>query len=366
MRCNNNPFENSAGSRRGWPYYNMDRIVCENGTISGMFPNAHRAGTFAPSKGFSVANTVIDKAIYIAGPFSKKFSGQGFATGLTVRNVLLVVPSVLESSAMTTFTELSVVNNTPTDAEDALWRAQPVRFHNITAVHLRTTGQNNGNGSFDWYPTTGQSAWLDVMNFTLENCVRHVPNLANANNEGPFTTGTLSGLVPRWAGRRWNFGLITLTNLNVAPGGKFFVPYTDIPAQNSNGDVATQPTQTYWTLDNPSHNSHYITNGSSIVRDLGKTSGTRITASYGATGITFTNNSSTTFTGTWRVFIDRRAYLPPADTARATPTDVALSWMPASGSSAITTEDLGLFAVDDLLGRTRTVPRTRGAFEAVD
>jgi hypothetical protein len=244
----------------------------------------------------------------------------------------------------------------------------PRRYYNITYVLLSSSAQNDTR-TVRWYDHAGVTKYPA---FTFENNVLHVPNMSPPINAGPFTAATLAGFVPRYQGPNGAFAGFTsasLMGLNVPNNGTFTLPYSEIPTTTIDGRAATGPAnQAYWQ-SNPTHRWHYFAPGRNVAGNVSGTikyvaSGQIEVQSYGATGITFVNRTGTSMTGDWTAWIDRRNLHPGPDTSQATPTNLNVSWIPTTGSPAIPSEDLGLHAVDDFLGRIRTVPRTRGAFQA--
>lgn len=352
MRGMNNPFDDSTPTRRKWAYVSLDRVVGEAGSLSGFLPSAARAGTNNPGVGLMPANTVLDKILYVAGPKTVCFAGttaNGFATGVTMRNFAVVVPPA--TNAEKSFNGLLLLAdtpNSPSDPEDALIRAQPVRVFNGSVINLRTSAQNNGGSTFEWYPAALASGY----DITLENCVDHRPNLGlGAIDAGPFIASPLVGFTPRGGRRRWNFERFQKVLPEVPPGGTFIVPYAEIPDQDMGGNVTGRPGQTYWTVDHPDHNYHYIYDGPSGYLDVDSGD---LGVAYGASEITFTNLTGAAISaGTYRIFIDRRALLS-TDTTHATSASLNMSWIPAAGSSALNAYSTGLLAHADLLGNVRS------------
>jgi hypothetical protein len=356
----------SGGERIGWPTIIIERTAFEGGDSLIGFTGTNAGDPFV---GMAPPNALVDKVLGVGIFNTRTFTGDsqvGSGTGATWRNVTFVQPAVTcDLLDFYDFGELDLAANDQGNA-------QPVRFHNVTCVYLGTSAQIGNRTPRLFNPANAAKITGGV---TFENNVLHAPNITSPINAGPFTSGTLAGFTPRYAGFRDNFNRLALSTYgigSVANGATFDILYMLIATATRTGRAGVNipannaAWQTYWVTTNPSHNCHYVLNGFTAYVDNGRTTGARITASYLSDRIRFTNNTGITLTGSMLLFIDRRGLLPGPDAGTAIPSNLAVSWIPTSSSPAIPSEELGLFAVDDFLSRIRTVPRTQGAFEAAE
>lgn len=213
-----------------------------------------------------------------------------------------------------------------------------------------------------------ETAW--GANYVRENYVNHQPNArAPVTTFAPINTNpaaeAVPGVTPRTSGVRWNYQLIVLTSVSVAPGGTLTIPYSNIDSDNGAGDGDTTPTnQAYWQALPASDNQHAV----KVKSDEEPYYAVRghFSVSYAdPTNIVITNNSGNTWSGTVGVHLDRKSRLAtdiPALTQYASPSSVPMP-TPQTGSSAVGQADIGYVAYDDFLGRVRSMPKTAGAIE---
>jgi len=366
----NNGVLSDATTRYGWAYISYDRCAMEGGSqILGLSGNH---ATIATSTRHP-CNAVFDKLLLVGTPWTAKATGgDGWPGGSTLRNILFVVPDTDARPNYSTGEAFSF-STRPVDDNTRHSFSHPLRLYNCTAVMLRSTANNNGQGSIDLLG----AEWVSYSDRTDNNNGRHWPNLTTSVTDGPFTSATLAGFTPRYAGYNDNYRRFDITLTSVAPGGTFDVLYSEIPTTLWSGravpghPVTDAEFETYWTVDHPGDNFHWITGPTGTEVDGGRTSGDRITAAYLTDRIRFTNNTaSTTFNGTYRINIDRSSIHPGPDSATATPASLHVSWVPTTGSSLLDGYSTGLLAHTDITGAIRSGKKDpdntaeQGAFEA--
>jgi hypothetical protein len=371
--------------RKPYSFANYDRTVWEGG--AGSFGN----GINGPgSEGPTPVNAVVDKML-ILGTAENFEPAVALAPAITFRNAVIVMPGVARPAQNpgNRNAAISVTGYDSSGAAATFARANPVRIHNTSVIWLPTQAQNRQAVTLINVNT--------FPNATIENNVAHGPNIGQS--AGTFTTSTLAGVTPRYRGVNHAFINIQFNLTNLAPGQTWDVFYTNAARVAAGQPTApfitavtfdnrgptAPPSQAYWTA-NPTHTYHYIWRNTVAndplpvpptgnrgytgtdeptewFFDAGQTTGNRITAAYLADRIRFTNNTTTTLNGTYRMHIDIRGLHPGPDPAFATPSDLALVWRP-SGGAAISPDRTGLWAVDDALGTARSAPWARGAFAA--
>jgi hypothetical protein len=358
IRAHSGAFaEGDPRPRAGWQYITFDRVVGEGVGHNGFVDVGTREDA-----GSNPCNVMLDKILWIG----TERSGHRFLTGGdviaagTYRNIMGVIPP---SGEGTTFFSSGFASNH--GANEAYDLAHPRRIHNVTMVSVAT------NGNIGYIRPFMESPAISALpDLRLENNILHYPNQTldlSLRDNGPFTSGLLAGVTPRYPGRNDVQAMwvpTELTGVSIANNGTFNIRFLDMNSRNT--ERTNRPyaaaTQAYWTA-NPTHNFHYIRQGSTYHYVFN--GGLQI-VSVNTDSITFRNTTGGTLTGDWEIWIDRRGLHPGPQASTATPKDLPLSWIPTTGSPAIPSEDLGLHAVDDFFGRIRTVARTRGAFEATD
>lgn len=369
--------------RNPYGFHNYDRTVWEGGASP--FGN----GIDGPRNlGPVPVNAVVDKILAVSHAESFDNAILSISPGTTLRNALVIMPGVARPSHYNNGRNIAlrVVDYSTPDGVFA--NSQVSRVYNTTVAWLPTAAQNN-NVAVTFLSIGG------LTTVEAENNVFHGPNISQS--AGTFATSTLSGFTARYVGLNQAFINIQFNLTNLAPGGTWDVFYTNAARVaagqptapfitavtfDNRGPTAT-PSQSYWT-SNPTHNYHFIwrtvTNDPLPVPpttlrgysgsdtppdrffDAGQTSGNRITGAYLSDRIRFTNNTTTTLNGTYRMHIDIRGLHPGPNAAFATPSNLSLVWRPASGNPAVGGATTGRTAYDDLLTATRTGAKDDGAF----
>lgn len=312
----------------------MDRCVCEGGFHPLAFAGQNNNTVENPG------NTVIDKALLIGtAKTSKAFIVSEFG-GMTVRNVLGIMPNAQAYHGIAWRGGVVYEVNNPNAANIGT----PMAVYGSTFYSLRNTANDNGH---DWVTDWGASVFDDV---TVENNVLHAPGLQTpVTGDAPVNTSAqIAGVQTRYRGVLYNFDTESGTLGSAVPnGGSFTLPY---PAGTN---------RAYWQAIEATDTQHKIRVGQFYHAELGQ-----MTVTFLSSNVRITNTSGQTWTnGTdWILRLDRKSMLPGLDPVYNSP--LALSYpVVQSGSQGFETADLGYQAHDDFFGTVRQSPTSAGAIE---
>lgn len=255
------------------------------------------------------------------------------AVGPIIRRNIFVVASTSSANCYVGSQAKSVLTiNTPLMTAE-MKAANKIIVEGNTVVDLRTNAQ--------FHPeNVGMLTVANATGVTVEeaNNVWHAPNRTPAETaQGPLSS-TSAGFEGDYPGIRTGYdkGTDTITGGDIAPGATLFVPYTSI--LDDGGNAVTQ--SSYSDADGRAaikiNTSSLVDDMAYITEDLNADPPREwagsffeiagdISVSYGATGITFTNNSTDTWPNNknYVVHVPRGNNAMPVDTAYATPVGTA-------------------------------------------
>jgi hypothetical protein len=303
-------------------------------------------------------NYILDKVMVIANAQTSEAPVVIYSGGTTLRNAFVYVPNAPAThDAAAFFVQVSANAHRQGNA------GRPVRIYGNTFYSPRTTAnaQFSGGGQGNMTAINGLGFnQQPFTNVTVENNVIHCPaQNAPVVTSAPLDLVPVPGLVTQYRGPRWNFPKLSQVLATSVPnGGSITFAYPDDTATHPAGRATNQA----YFQANPGLNRHLLSGigGLSPLRTwLGQ-----ITVSFGASAITVTNTSGQTWSAgsTVHLVLDRRNDIPPNIAIYASPPTIAVP-RPIAGSPALATATLGLVPFDDVFGRTRQTPRSRGALE---
>lgn len=317
-------------------HFNMDRCVLEGGFQQLSFGGQNGRTQENPG------NFVVDKALLIATSKTSKAFMVGEFGGITVRNMLGIVPNSPAYHPQVWKGSVAFEMDIPTD----LNASTKVQIYSSSFLSLRNQANDPGHA---WAVETGAGIFDDV---TVENNVLHAPDLDTPETSFmPISlSGTIQGVTPRYLGVLYNFDHETGTlSSNVPPGSSFTLPYPE------------GTDQSYWQAIQATDTEHAINVGNAYYAKRGEMS-----VAYESSVVRITNTSVDTWENgdTWNLKLDRTSMLPPIDSTYASPAAPLPYPVVQSDSSGYEpTEQLGLSAYTDLFGNVRIPSFSAGAIE---
>jgi len=331
---------------------NIERVVCENGGIGLM---QHNSSAAQPS------NFVLDKVI-VLGSHDMYAWFVSLTGGTTVRNLFCWQPNV-PISRTPAFGFMNDGINNGTGAANRRVRAYGCTFYSALtgANKVYAHGPLDARADYALFEVTNP-AFTDLV---AENNVVHCPAQPNPLvAAGPVQIVAIPGLTTLYRGPRWNFPPTSTTlGADVPNGGSVSFPYPDDSALHPSGRATNQA----YFLTPPGNNEHMLgTTGewASFDNQPRRSARGEFSVTFGPSNITVTNTSGQTWTAgrTLRLLLDRRNDIRGPLSQFASPATVEVP-VPIAGSPALAAAGVGLVPVDDLYGRRRLAPQTRGAVE---
>jgi hypothetical protein len=303
-------------------------------------------------------NYIIDKAIVIANAQTFGLNMELPEGGTTARNVFCYIPNSPATHDVPDRFITAAANHLDGNA------SRPVRIHGSTFYSPRTSAnaQYNNASNANVGAINGLGGWTAFTDIVIENNIIHCP----AQNTPVVTSAPLElveipGLMTQYRGPRWNFDPISVTlGSAVANGGTVTFSYPNDTGQHPAGQATNQA----YFLTPPGENRHVLAgHGIPDVGALRSWLG-QFSVSFGASNITVTNTSGQTWASGRTVYLllDRRNSVPANAAIHASPPTVLVP-RPITGSAALGAATLGLVPLDDIFGRIRLTPRSRGALE---
>lgn len=299
----------------------VDRVVCEGGFQS------MRISSFGTGQTVNPGNFLVDRALLLGTAKSAAEMISVGHGGTTVRNVYGWVPDVAQRTGDTPrqLVELTYQDNRGANNEN-----QSMTIYNCTAVSLRP-------GS-EWADVTAASEFTDVV---VENNLVFAPNMTPPINSDPVNlTAGLTGVMPRFKGVKFNFvpqsmpfGASYLPGSDLADGGSFVIPYSEITDLIVGEDpaAATVTDQAYWQqVETDSANAGYTPRHTINARGIKYSELGEFTVAYEPSGVRITNTSGETWAipvnanQVWLLRLDRSVNIPAMLTQFASPATVPL------------------------------------------
>lgn len=162
---------------------NVHRTTVEGGSNPLSFVHNVNAGLGRSS----AHNMIADSFIAIGNHGTTALTGT-FGTGLTLRNVLMIMPPVEKHGTIGNFRGYLATQDESTTYDATIVGAAPIRMYNCT-LRMDRTGTQNGSASVseNYEQTSG-----GFSSITTDNNVIHEPATGYANTTfAPVTTGTL-------------------------------------------------------------------------------------------------------------------------------------------------------------------------------
>lgn len=246
-------------------------------------------------------------------------------------------------------------NNPQNGNDDA-----PVRLYNCTALSMISASNEGEGGPMELIGGVGS-----FNDATIENNILHIPN-----GSIPITTAAplnlttpMPGITPRYKGVQYNYEHVRGSfSSSLADGASMTVPYSDLLIRDQNeGGPGTQTNQAYWQAIESIDTLHMF----SLNGNVQHAADGDFTVSFGASSVTITNTSGSSWSGNWWLALDRKSLLDselPLQTQFASPTSIPVA-TPLAGSNAIDNAGLGWSAHTDFYESVRSDPATQGAIE---
>ena len=330
---------NTSGTRGR--RFNLDRIVCEGGSRVINLDGATAKNVENPG------NYLIDKAILIAtaktiGPFVDVDFG-----GATLRNVLGILPDAprRHPNAWPGAVRTEMDNPGPGNV------TTPFALYSSTFLNLLTRRNRLDR---DWRLEKGTEVFQEA---TLENNLV----LSAGRATGVRLEDRLPGIVPRFRGIRYNFGLqVGKLSRRVPLGDSFLVPYAQITETRVDQREGPATSRAYWQAFAAKDTWHML----HVQKVKGTLYAARgdFTVHFEPEGVRVTNRSKAPWPSgaRWTLSLDRTSRLAEMDTRYASPAHLPL---PEPLSPTQSRVQDGLVAEDDLFLTARGSAPSQGAVE---
>lgn len=299
-------------------------------------------------------NFVFDRLLLIGTARQRARMVSVHKGGSSFRNMLLIQPDV-PGYVGGAFQFFDFVANNPRGTNNA----EPIRVYNVTAISLQSAA-NEASGPMEFIGGTG--SFTDV---TIENNVLHIPNSSSPRTDAqPIdTTTAIPGVTPRYKGVQYNYEHVNGSfGSSLANGASMTVPYSDLLIRDHNGDgPGTQTNQSYWQAIQGTDTLHMF----SLNGNVQHAANGDFTVSFGASAVTITNTSGSSWSGNWWLALDRKSLLDselPLQAGFANPATVPVG-TPTGLSPAIGGATLGLHDHLDFYEAVRADPASQGAIE---
>jgi hypothetical protein len=304
-------------------------------------------------------NHVIDKMLQVGG--SRHTLSQFVMVsygGFTARNYLGI--KLGRNEAGGTVARFFGLNNGSGDPQNG---PAGVRVYNSTGIDLRSDTQAlDRNVDF---AATVQAPYSVQF---LENNLFHEPNRSGSVPVTGVTVdaGTaIAGYSIRHKGPRFNFAHeeADLPVFVSGAGGTFTIPYSQITDQLvnlNNTDNGTPTDQAYWQAIENIDTRHRI----SVGGDTWHADQNEIDVTFGATGVTITNNSTVDWVSgaTYQLRLDRASLIPDYDPQYDNTSQDLTIPIQATDANILQPADMALRAYDDFFGVERPISGdSRGA-----
>lgn len=304
----------NAGQNEDDEFY-LDRITAEAGGVIAQSAGSNSGVTE------NRVSAVVDKAIFLASTKTGREHFLSHSGGIDFRNVLCIIPNVANTNDVSF--GISIKFNPDNPSANNL--AAPVRVLSSTYLNLREVANDDGDD-----PTLFTASGGSFTDFTENHNVEHAPNIT-ASVDGGLTTGAnFSGFVARYKGERPNFDFISGT----------------LSGQSSfNVNYPSGTDQAYWQ-GLPAENYKHMMRVDGSMNYAAPEFGADFSVTFNASNITITKASGT-WSGSYKLRLDRHTAIPAADSNFASPAAVPIP-RPSAG-----TDDTGIIPYDDLFGTPR-------------
>ena len=295
----------------------------------------------------SCQNVIVD-GLVIVGNYGTQFSVMTKATGLTLRNCLVVQPASPNLATSDRFIAFVSAVNSPVTALSQVVGA-PIRVYNNTLRMDRSNAQNNGSATKPEIIYDQNSGSYTAV--TWHNNVVHMPNLTMPEDDFiPLSEVAL--WTPRCIGYKSNFHTAPAQTLGsaVANDASVTVAYfTSHQGALGQADFAGTAGRAYVRVFSTTYTEQ---------------SG-QIEVTYGASNISVKNTSGVTWgSGLPLTLTADSGTTTDLIASYATPSGAVKDTKPLAGSDAIGTALIGNVSYMDILMQERPEPPSKGAWEA--